>query len=139
MNGQNRKKTTDENQPPQRSRPRQVNDSTQSSLQRQPRSAAQSPDDILTALGQIPGLITMGLITTAQANAIRGVYSTMLQRHQHVGRSRDQAHLDDADVMQLLRENPSMLNMLSPLLTDQQIAAVMQQSDDDLTKYDGQT
>ena len=90
---------------------------------------APDTDACLDALGQLPGLIAMGLVTTAQANAIRGVYSTILQQHHRTRAGRDQAQLDDADVMAILRENPSMLSMLAPLLTDEQIAAIMEDSE----------
>ena len=91
--------------------------------------SAPDTDDCLDALGQLPGLIAMGLVTTAQANAIRGVYSTILQQHHRTRAGRDQAQLDDADVMAILRENPSMLSMLAPLLTDEQVAAIMDDSE----------
>lgn len=91
--------------------------------------SAPDTDDCLAALGQLPGLIAMGLVTTAQANAIRGVYSTILQQHHRTRSGRDQAQLADADVMAILRENPSMLSMLAPLLTDEQIAAIMEDSE----------
>jgi hypothetical protein len=110
-----------------------------SSGQRQSRSKqhpAPDSDACLSALGQLPGLIAMGLVTTAQANAIRGVYNTILQ-HQHRSRAGgDQQQLDDVHVMEVLRTNPGMLSMLEPLLTDEQIAAVMEEVKDD---KDGQT
>ncbi len=90
---------------------------------------APDTDACLDALGQLPGLIAMGLVTTAQANAIRGVYSTILQQHHRTRAGRDQAQLDDADVMAILRDNPSMLSMLAPLLTDEQVAAIMEDSE----------
>ena len=75
----------------------------------------------------------MGLLTTAQGNAIRGVYSTILQHHDRTRAGREQTQIDDADVMAMLRDNPSLLSMLEPLLTDEQIAAIMEDSrgDDD--------
>lgn len=91
--------------------------------------SAPDPDACLDSLGQLPGLIAMGLVTTAQANAIRGVYSTILQQHHRTRAGRDQAQLDDADVMAILRDNPSMLSMLAPLLTDEQIAAIMEDAE----------
>jgi hypothetical protein len=87
---------------------------------------APDPDDCLDALGQLPGLIAMKLVTTAQANSIRGVYSTILQQHRRTQSGRDQAQLDDAGMMAILRDNPNMLSMLAPLLTEEQIAAIME-------------
>jgi hypothetical protein len=110
---------------PQRNR--QKKDKRQRSGSKQ-RSAPDS-DACLAALGQLPGLVAIGLVTTAQANSIRGVYSTILQQHHRTRTGRDQAQLDDADVMAILRDNPSMLNMLAPLLTDEQIAAIMEASE----------
>ena len=93
-------------------------------------SSAPDSDACLDALGQLPGLIAMGLLTTAQANSIRSVYSTILQQHHRTPTGRDQAQLNDADVMAILRENPRMLTMLEPLLTDEQIAAIMEDLED---------
>ena len=92
---------------------------------RQPRNLPDA-DASLEALAQLPGLLAMGLITTGQANSMRGIYSTMLQELNRRQTSRSQTQLDDADIMQLLRDNPGMLNMLAPLLTDDQIDAVME-------------
>ena len=92
-------------------------------------------DACLVALGQLPGLVAMGILTTAQANSMRGVYSTILQQHQRTRATRDQAQLDDANVMTILRDNPAMLSMLAPLLTDEQIAMVM---DESASEEDGQ-
>lgn len=90
----------------------------------------------LCALGQLPGLIAMGLVTTAQANAIRGVYNTILQQHHRSRMGSEQPQLDDVQVTEMLRTNPGMLNMLAPLLTEEQIAAIMEEVKDD---DDGQT
>ena len=89
---------------------------------------APDSDACLDGLGRLPGLIVMGLVTTAQANAIRGVYGTILQQHHRTQTGRDQSQLDDADVMAMLRDNPGLLSMLAPLLTDEQIAAIMEEA-----------
>jgi hypothetical protein len=93
-------------------------------------------EDCLAALSRLPGLITMGLITTAQANAIRGTYATILQHHHHSAQGdAAQQTLADEDVLTMLRANPELLNMLEPFLTDDQIAMAMK---DDQGGQDGQ-
>ena len=92
--------------------------------------AAPDSEACLIALGQLPGLIAMKLVTTAQANSIRGVYGTILQQHHRSRTGRDQPQLNDADVMAMLRADPRWLSMLAPLLTDAQIEAIMEETKD---------
>jgi hypothetical protein len=110
---------------PQRNR--QKKDKRQRSGSKQ-RSAPDS-DACLAALGQLPGLVAMRVLTTAQVNTMRGVYSTMLQQHHRSQAGQHQAQLDDADVMAILRDNPTLLSLLEPLLTDEQIDAIMDDSE----------
>lgn len=92
---------------------------------------ALSSDEILRAMGQMPGLIAMRILTPVQANAMRGVYGTMLQANQRMQSRRDEGRIDDPDIMQHLREHPFLLNTFEPFLTDQQIASIMEEYDED--------
>lgn len=107
-----------------------VDDSSERRESRRKQSGPPDTEACLTALGQLPGLIVMGLVKTAQANAIRGTYATILQEHHRSRTGREQPKLDDADVMKILRSDPSLLSMLESLLTDEQIATLMEQAGD---------
>ena len=91
------------------------------------RSKIPSEDECLQAIGQLGGLIAMGLLKPAQANAIRASFRDILQHHQRSQSRHDHAGIGDADVLDLMRKDPTILNMLAPLLTDEQLAMIMQQ------------
>lgn len=79
----------------------------------------------LRGLGQLPGLVALGVLKPAQANAIRGSYREILQYHQRSQVRDDRNGLSNVDVLELMRTNPRILSMLEPLLTQEQIAMVM--------------
>jgi hypothetical protein len=92
------------------------------------RSDVPDRDACLGALGRLPGLMMMGLVTTPQANALRAIYGTILQQHDRARDAQGGVRLADANVLQLARTDPALLGMLEPLLTDQQIHAVMHEA-----------
>jgi len=94
------------------------------------RASIASEDDCLRALTQIPGLVAMKMLSTAQANSMRGVYSAILQHHQKNHHVPGDTGLGDADVLELLRHKPEMISMLEPLLTDKQIEMLMRDAKD---------
>jgi hypothetical protein len=84
-------------------------------------------DECLDALGKLAGAVALGFLSPAQANAIRGSYAEIL-RHHRQGRGReDGRNLADAQVLDLLRRDPTMLSALEPFLSDAQIDLVMRQ------------
>jgi hypothetical protein len=84
-----------------------------------------SEQQCLEALTQLPGLITMGLVTPARANSIRSILVEILRHHQRAGRGDSRQSLDDDVVLEILRRDPTVVGLLNPLLTDDQIAMVM--------------
>jgi len=88
------------------------------------KSSIPSPEDCLWALAQIPGLLAMGMLKPAQANAICSSYREILRHHKDKAKEAESG-LASADVMDLLRKNPQMLSLLEPLLTEEQVALVM--------------
>jgi hypothetical protein len=83
-----------------------------------------SEEACLRVMTQVAGLVAMGLLKPAQAQAIRASYRELLQYHKT--KARANAASTNLDVMDLLRKSPEMLNLLEPLLTDEQIAKVME-------------
>ena len=88
-------------------------------------------DECLEALDQLPGMVAMGIIRPAQANAIRGVLHEIIAQHRHAATSDASIAPLDGDLLARLREDPRLMNLLEPLLTTDQIAALMGGSSDD--------
>ncbi|MBW3596972.1 MAG: hypothetical protein KY475_06820 [Planctomycetes bacterium] len=82
-------------------------------------------EDCLDAMARLPGLLTLGVLNSAQVNAIRAIYAGILQYHQRSQARDERQGISNADVIELMRSNPAILSMLEPLLTDEQIAMVM--------------
>lgn len=74
---------------------------------------------ILDALGKLPGAIAIGILTTAQANALRGVYHEILSALQRRSGQQDQKVATN-QVLDAIRQNPALLSLLEPFLTDEQ-------------------
>jgi hypothetical protein len=87
-------------------------------------------DDCLQALSQLPGLTAMGLLGTPQVNAMRGIYQTILQHHQKTQAQRSEQPLSETTIQDLIREQPELLSVLEPLLTDEQINLIMKNARD---------
>ncbi len=89
-----------------------------------------SEEQCASILSQLPGLIAMGMITTAKANAIRGACNAVLQYHQKGKGSPGQERFEDADVLTLLRTNPQMMAVIEPMLTSTQLELVLKDAKD---------
>jgi hypothetical protein len=87
-------------------------------------------DACLSALSALPGLVAMGMVSPSQANAISRVYSTILQHHQKTAAVRDQGVRVEGELLDLLRADPRLVNLLEPLLTDEQMEAFFRSAGD---------
>jgi len=74
---------------------------------------------VLDALGKMPGAVAMGILTTAQANALRGVYHEILAALQRRGGQQEQK-VATHQILDAIRQNPALLSLLEPFLTDEQ-------------------
>jgi hypothetical protein len=99
------------------------------------KSTIPSPDDCARAIAQLAGLVAMGMLKPAQANAIRAAFRDILHHHRTKAKEADKS-VSNADVMDLLRHDPKLLNLLAPLLTSEQLDMVMSAGREDA---DGQT
>jgi hypothetical protein len=89
-----------------------------------------SPDDCARAIAQLAGLVAMGMLKPAQANAIRAGFRDILQYHKSQAKEAEKS-VSNADVMDLLQRDPKLLDLLAPLLTSEQIDMVMNASKED--------
>lgn len=89
------------------------------------RHSIASEEDCLSALSRLPGLVTMGFLSTTQANSMRGVYATILRHLQQGKSTQSDQQLDNDSVLDMLRRDPKILSLLEPLLTSEQVAMVM--------------
>jgi hypothetical protein len=93
---------------------------------RRRRYRAPTVEDCLRSLGQLPGLIALHYVKPAEASAMRGIYQLILQQLERDKQaSSAQGKLADADVAELMRTNPEVLEMLTAVLSEEQIAMIM--------------
>jgi hypothetical protein len=88
-----------------------------------------SAEQCLRCLTQIAGLVAIGMLTPAQGNSMGASYATILQYHQKT-QSAPVHGPATADVMQALRDHPELAAVLEPLLTDEQLEALMKEARD---------
>jgi hypothetical protein len=86
-----------------------------------------SLEECLALLCQLPFLVVSGLITSAQANAIRGILSEILAFHQGSGGPQAGPAVDQR-LLQFLRKNPDSMNLFAPYLTTEQAAQLLQEA-----------
>ena len=79
-----------------------------------------SDQHCLAALSRLPGLLAMGLIQPATANAMRGAYHEILQYQLRAEQKRSASGIANEDLLAAVRKNPALLSQLEPLLTDEQ-------------------
>ncbi len=83
-----------------------------------------SEEDCLLAIAQVAGLAAMGVLKVGQANAVRAAYRDILGHYKSKAKEAAKS-LTNTDVMELLRKDPKLLNLLEPLLTSEQLDMVM--------------
>ncbi len=97
--------------------------------QRQPKKPSiPSLEDCLLAFARLAGLVAMGLLKPAQASVIRAAYREILQYHTAKAKELEKG-LSNADVLEFLRKDPKMLDLLAPLLTQEQIDMLMRDTE----------
>jgi hypothetical protein len=88
---------------------------------RQGRAAIASAEDCLAMLSRLPSLVTLGLLSTAQANTIRGTCTAILQHHERQQSGPSRTVVNEKDLAKLLRTHPEYAKLFEPVLTDEQI------------------
>ncbi len=92
--------------------------------------AIPSEADCLSAIAQVAGLAAMGLLKPGQANAVRNAYRDILMHHKAKAKEVEKS-LSNSDVLDLLRTDPKLLDLLAPLLTGEQLDMVMNAGSED--------
>jgi hypothetical protein len=87
-----------------------------------------TPDECLRALHQTAQLLVMDVISASKANALRGIYTTLAEQQQSQRQGDGGRQLDDQWLITMLHRHPEMAKHLEPLLSDEQIAALMKQA-----------
>jgi hypothetical protein len=89
------------------------------------RAPIASAEDCLAALSKLVSLVALGILSTAQANAIRSTYTAILQYHERHQSGPSRTIADEKDLAKLLRKHPELAKLLEPLLSDEQIEILL--------------
>lgn len=100
----------------------------QSSSRAQRKEPFPSESECLSKLNQLAGVIALGVLSPAQASAIRASYQEILRYHRHNREREERGSLTDQKVLDLADKSPEILNMLEGFLTPEQVDLVMKPS-----------
>ena len=99
--------------------------SSSSSSHNQKTSKLPSVDELLEKILTVNGLVGLGLLTTSKANTILRGFQTVLAAQMKKGQAGGVQSINQEMLTELIKENPKVLNMLAPLLTEEQVAWAM--------------
>jgi hypothetical protein len=88
-----------------------------------------SLEDCMRLMTQLIGMVTIGIMKPAQANSIRSMLRDLMEYHQGKTKRTEQG-LSNTDVLELLKNHPTVLNLLEPFLTQEQIDMIMKSGGD---------
>ena len=89
-----------------------------------------SEEECLGAIAQVARLTAIGLLKPAQANAIRGSFREILMYHQKKAKESEQG-ISNVDVLEVFQQEPKLLSLLEPLLSQEQIDMILKNSGGD--------
>lgn len=84
-----------------------------------------SADECLEMLARLSGLLSLKLVTPAYANAVRANTTEILRHHQRNESRGNGKSVADEDLLDVARNNPRMLTLLEPFLSQDQLDLVM--------------
>lgn len=87
-------------------------------------------EECLAALSRLPALVALHILTSAQANTIRSTYTAILQHHRQTRAKSESGGVPDDALVDMLSRHPEMANLLEPLLSAEQIAAILARAKD---------
>jgi hypothetical protein len=101
----------------------------------QQRQRARKPDipseeDCLGAIAQLARLVAMGLLKTAQANAIRASFREILLYHRNKTKEAE-GGISNVELLDVLRKDPKLLSLFEPLLSQEQVEWILSAGDSD--------
>ena len=88
-----------------------------------------SEEECVGAIAQVVRLLAMGLLKAPQANAIRASFRDILDFHRSRAKQ-SETGVSNIGLLDAVHENPKLLPLLEPLLTEQQIEWIMEDIDD---------
>jgi len=86
-----------------------------------------SKQEILNALWRMQGLIITGILPTARANAMKGVYQVILSNLDGPTTAGPSAIPND-DLVAVLRSRPELLKLFEPFLTPDQLDLIVREA-----------
>ena len=84
-----------------------------------------SVDECLVALGALPKLVALGLLSPAQANSARSTYQVILNHHYKQGATQGSRGADKSDLQEALKNSPHLANYFVGLLSDEEIEEIL--------------
>jgi hypothetical protein len=90
-----------------------------------------SKQEILRSLAKLPGLVALGVLKPAAANAMRAAYAEMLRSLDGGAAADTHQPLVGSDVLAHMREHPELIHLLGSLLTDEQVDLLMAETSED--------
>ena len=92
---------------------------------RMKRKPIASEIECLSALSSLPKLMLLGMVTTAQVNAIRAIMSTLLSHHAKSSGTVVSSSPVGNQLVEVLKGNPMLADALTPLLSPEEIQAIL--------------
>ena len=89
-----------------------------------------SEEDCLGAIVQVARLVAMGLLETAQANAIRAAFREILLYHRNKSKEAEKG-ISNVELLDVLRKDPKLLSLFEPLLSQEQVEWILRAGDSD--------
>lgn len=89
-----------------------------------------SEEECLAGLSALPGMVALGILSTAKANSIRGTFMGILQHHRQKQVSPERHVGSDDALTDMLSRHPELANLLEPLLSREQIAEILARAKD---------
>jgi hypothetical protein len=99
--------------------------SSSSSSHDQKTSKLPSVDELLQKIMHVNGLVAIGLLNPSKANTILRGLQTVLAAQMKKGQAERDQSISQEMLTELIKADPKVLNMLAPLLTEEQVAWAM--------------
>jgi hypothetical protein len=97
---------------------------------RRRKSRISSREELMLKLDQLPGLVLLKVITTAEANAITRAVQAQLAEMRSAPPAGSSPQFGE-HIVGILRAHPEMQELFEPLLTDEQVESIMRDVTDD--------
>ena len=86
-----------------------------------------SREQCLAGISQLPGLLVIGMLKPQTSNSMLGAFNSLLHQHERSDQPTNRPQISNEDILRTWRENPAMVRMLEPFLTDDQLQMIAQE------------